>query len=99
MDTDNETIVEKNYLNAALQSIQLHRRYWHASIPRVLTSTLARKLEEAGYPVIVREMQPIWEHLFFLAEDASPENDELIESIVQLRDALGRSGSNSPLPI
>ncbi|QGX40163.1 hypothetical protein [Permianibacter aggregans] len=99
-DAEKEAYVEMHFLEEAISSIESHGRYWNASISRLLTGTLARKLADAGYSVIVREVPPQWEHVFYLSKDASQKNDKVIDSIAKKRYELMESErSKSELPV
>lgn len=50
--------VTEHYLNEAIESLDKYRRYWNGSISRTLVSTLKEMLEESGYEVYVRGLEP-----------------------------------------
>lgn len=58
--------VTEHYLNEAIESLDKYRRYWNGSISRTLVSTLKEMLEESGYEVYVRGLEPEQEHVFYL---------------------------------
>lgn len=90
--------VKEHFLAEAINSIEAHRRYWNPSISRTLTSALSKELEGAGYPVVVWEIPPQWEHVFYLQEDASIESAE-IKAIAEERFRLMEQGVDaSQLP-
>lgn len=98
-ESEKEDYVEEHLLDEALKSIKTSGRYWHSSIPRVLTNALSKKLREAGYPVIVREIPPQWEHVFYLEKYASASNGEELELIAKKRYELMENGkSKTELP-
>lgn len=77
--------VKEHFLGDAIESIKVHRRYWNPSISRTMTGALSQALEEGGYPVTIWEIPPQWEHVFYLREDASSDNDEIIRVIAEER--------------
>lgn len=90
--------VKEHFLDDAIASIEAHRRYWNPSISRTMTSALSQALEEAGYSVFVWEIPPQWEHVFYMREDATVENQE-IKDIAEERLRLMEQGvDDSQLP-
>jgi hypothetical protein len=73
--------VKEHLLNDALESMEVHGRYWNGSISRTLAPTLKGLLENSGFPEIhMREISPEWEHVYFMHKDA-----ELVEVIANQR--------------
>jgi len=91
--------VKEHFLQDALSSIEHHGRYWNPSISRTLTSALRQQLETHGYNVIVWEIPPQWEHVFYLQEHANSDYQEEVRRIAEKRYSLMEGGANeSQLP-
>lgn len=54
------------FLDDALNSLRRCGRYWNASISRTQVDEFQKVLKSNGFDVIVREIQPEWEHVFYL---------------------------------
>ena len=92
--------VREYYLADAIKSIETYRRYWNSSIPRMHTNTLVQELISLGYGVISYEIAPQWEHVFYLSEDASSNNNNELKVIAEKRYLLMNNGvKESELPI
>lgn len=90
--------VTEHFLDDAIESIEAHRRYWNPSISRTMTGAVSQALEESGYLVFVWEIPPQWEHVFFLREDTTVDNQE-IKDIAEERFRLMEKGvEESQLP-
>lgn len=46
MYQEKREIVQENYLDEAIKSLELYQRYWNGSISRTLVSTLREMLQE-----------------------------------------------------
>lgn len=94
----NKEYVRQNFLDEAILSIKINRRYWNGSISRTLASILCELLDEVGLAVFAWEISPQWEHVFYLQSDI--DKQEEIKVIAQKRYELMRNESNKQdLPI
>ncbi|MFM5846843.1 hypothetical protein [Aeromonas veronii] len=62
--------VEEHYLNEALASIYKHGRYWNSSISRAFASTLHKLINDIDNDILMREIAPLWEHVYFYHHDS-----------------------------
>ncbi|WFO49761.1 hypothetical protein [Aeromonas veronii] len=62
--------VKEHFLSEALASIDQHGRYWNSSISREFASTLDKLITKKKKKILMREIAPIWEHVYYYHHDS-----------------------------
>jgi len=90
--------VRDSLLEEAIESIKSHGRYWNPTISRTLTSTLEQLLHDEGFSVFVREIEPRWEHVFYLKEQHSL-SDEIKAIAIKRFELMEKGLDKLELPV
>ncbi|UAA39122.1 hypothetical protein KIH87_01780 [Paraneptunicella aestuarii] len=102
MNEDSEYLKRKlyakeHYLEGAVESLERVGRYWNGSIARVMVKPLQEAIEEEGYEVFVREIPPIWEHVFYLVDNVEADYSNKLEEIALRRSVQLEQNISKPL--
>lgn len=82
-ENEKQDYVRKHILEKAILSMETHGRYWNSCISRTLVGTLCDLLDKTGYSVFAWEIEPQWEHVFYLKKDV--DQHEHIKKIAEVR--------------